>query len=154
MEKKKKKRAPSITVYFSMAQYQEIRNLSMQSGYDSLSKLVRDRLFKEPLQILYRNQSMESFISAIVDAHETLKNIENVLKHQYRAYTKYPSGVDWTDWMAKQQDMLHTLSVKFGELDSLMTKCFDTCMHSLPEPVISQESFIITKERSSEVTPG
>ena len=66
MKRKKQARSKWLTIRLDEAEEKKINRFYSRTTSSSLSEYARDVLLKEPVTILYRNQSADEFLSEVI----------------------------------------------------------------------------------------
>src|SRR5258705_12799570 len=98
MKETKKIRSEWLTIRLNENEQQKIKQLYSRTTSNSLSEYARDVLLKEPVNIIYRNQSADEFLAEMIQLKRELNAIGNNFNqtvHKLHTLDKVPEIKAW-----------------------------------------------------------
>jgi MobC-like protein len=119
MEKKQPARTKWLTIRMSEEEYQEVEKLSQKTTCQSLSEYARKVILAKPVVMRYRNQSLDDFMTGMLQLQNELRAIGgnfNQVVRRLHALRHIPDLQQWI--LLNEQDKTRI----FLQIESISNK--------------------------------
>jgi hypothetical protein len=119
MQKQEQKRDKWLTIRISQAEYQQIEKLTKQTACQSLSEYTRKVVLAKPVVMRYRNQSLDDFLSDMLQLRKELSTISSNFNQAVRRLQTLRHVPDIQQWiLLNEQDKTQL----FRQVDTISNK--------------------------------
>jgi hypothetical protein len=130
MEQKQSTRTKWLNIRMTEEEFKVIENLRRQSTTKSLSEYARKTLMGKPVVLRYRNQSLDDFMTGMLQLQKDLKVIRNDFDRVIRGLRPFGHMPEFQQWILLNEQDKTSLLRQIDTISNTITKSFELWSHA------------------------
>jgi len=130
MEQKQSTRTKWLNIRMTEEEFQVIENLRRQSTTKSLSEYARKTLMGKPVVLRYRNQSLDDFMTGMLQLQKDLKVIRNDFDRVIRGLRPFRQMPEFQQWILLNEQDKTRLLRQIDTISNTITKSYELWSHA------------------------
>ncbi|HEU5363999.1 MAG TPA: plasmid mobilization relaxosome protein MobC [Hanamia sp.] len=124
MKKKRSIRTKWLTIRLNEQEENKLKNLLKKTTANSISEYARDVLLKEPVTILFRNQSADEFLTEMILLKKELNAIGNNFNQVVHKLHTLDHVADIKTWAVMNEKSKNIFMNKIAEITEKMNEIY------------------------------
>jgi hypothetical protein len=125
MNERRQTRSLWLTIRLNAGEEEKLNKFYHRTTCNSLSEYARDILLKEPINVLYRNQSADDFLTEMIGLKKELNAIGNNLNQALRKLHTLDYIQEIKMWLIFNETSIQSLLKKVDEIKEKMNKIYE-----------------------------
>jgi hypothetical protein len=125
MKETKKIRSKWLTIRLDEDEEKKINGFYSRTTSNSLSEYARDLLLKEPITILYRNQTADDFLAEMIVLKKELNAIGNNFNQAVHKLHTLDQAADIKSWIILNERSKQIFMKKVEEIQAKMNQIYE-----------------------------
>ncbi|HEX9512687.1 MAG TPA: plasmid mobilization relaxosome protein MobC [Puia sp.] len=129
MEKTTEKRTKWLTIRMTETEYLQVEKLAGETACQTLSEYARKVVLGKPIVMRYRNQSLDDFLSEILELRHALDNIGSNFNQAVRRLYSLRQVMDLQEWIVINEQDKTRMFQQIETISQTITQTYQLWSH-------------------------